>query len=284
MNKGKATITIENMIYDPSIEDGRIFTSVGYNAKNQGGGGPCNTKERIKESLDGLKKHLTKEGYTIIIQDLRFKIPKKELNFWMQPEQIHKMKVVVKWSWDQEHRKIHHRIEWLNHQEFGDMIGKKGHMSCCKWDENEDPEKHGKITAEESIKKLIKENELNCEFEIEEEYEEWFSASKERWKRIAKLDGIYRELVKKHGFEKHKGFSVHKIKELNAHYKKTKDPKEFLKLVQKCTNIEYKIYVRESTLNGDFIEEGYKPGQHDESAENIIKIKKWLKSKDKINL
>lgn len=272
----KAEIKIENGIFSPSI-GGRIYTSVGYMLKNQGGSGPCENEQEVKEHVENNKKYLIKEGYTPVVLDLRTKIPRGDLNNWIGTKEKPVMKVFVKWRWDKEHKKKHHRIEWANHSEFGDMIGKKGYFFCCDWED--EVKKHEVIPLEENIKKMIQENEMDCEFEIEEEYNEFFGNSDGRWEILEKANGIYRELVKKHGFEENKGFNVHNIKDLNSLYKKTTDKKEFLKLVGKCTELHYEVDVRESTQKGDFIEEGFKPGLHDFSAENILKIKGWLENK-----
>ncbi len=276
MSKGKAEITIENGIFSPSI-GGRIYTSVGYKVKNQGGLGPCENEQEVKEHVQSNKEYLIKEGYAPIVIDLRTKISKGDIRNWTEKKETHVMKIIVKWRWNKDHKKIHHRIEWNNHSEFGDMIGKKGYLFCCDWEDK--VKKHEIVPVEDTIKSLVKLNELECNFEIEEEYWEWFSNSGARWGILSKADGVYRELIKKHGFEKDWGFTVHKIKDIAKLYKEAKNKKEFISIVKRCMEFHYEVDVRESTLNGDFIEEDYKPGKHNESAENLMKIKRWLKDK-----
>ena len=269
----RAEIILENGILSPSVDDygSMIYTSVGYSIRNEGASGPNYNKQDIKEAIERYKKSLIEKGYSPVVLDKRAKINKGELTGWMQDTKKI-MKILVKWRWANDHKKFHHRIEWINHSEFGDMLGKKGYCFCCSWED--EVQKHDFIPLEETIKRFIKENEMDCEFEIEEEYEEGFCNSDGWWAILEKAQEPYKKLVEDHGFEKNSGFTVYKTKEINSLYLKSKDQKEFLDLVKKCVDLHYECGVRKwNWQTGDFIEEGYEPEKHDDSAENILKIK-----------
>ena len=177
----RAEIILENGILDSSVDDhgSQIYTSVGYSIHNEGATGPRCSKEGVKKAIEDFKRSLIEKGYSPVVVDKRAKFNKGKLDSWMQESNKKVMKIYVKWRWEKNHEKYHHRIEWVNHDEFGDMVGKKGYGFCCDWEDE----------------------------------------------------------VQDHD-------------------------------------------VRNANSKGDFITEGYEPGQHDPGAGNIVKIREWLKKND----
>ncbi len=269
----KGKITIENLIFSPSVEKvgSRIFTSVHYDYHNGGGGGPCDNPQEVNEAIEHAKEYLKKEGH-----------PKPEI-IDLRDRKIENpvFKVVVKWKWNQLHKKEHFRLEWVNHPEFGDMIGKLGYYYCCIFDERgEDTIDHNLMPLQEGIANFLKENQLECPFEIVEEFEEYFENSEERWKIQDNRAEANKILEEKHGFDASRQISLCKMREIESLYKKSPDQKEFLECLQEYIDIEYEIDSRCSTENGD-INPDFKPDRYDESVLGIIKLKEWIKIKSK---
>lgn len=74
----KTKIVLRNSIFSLSI-GGRIFTAVDYYSGNVGGASPCETKQKVKQSIKDLKKRFKEEGKTVLIQDTRY--PAKKQNY-----------------------------------------------------------------------------------------------------------------------------------------------------------------------------------------------------------
>jgi len=273
----KVEITLENSAYALSVEEGRIHTSVGYSIKGCGGLGPCSNAQEVKEKIERMKEGLIKDGHTPVVVDKRTIQSKGSLGTWMGEQPKPKAKFDLKWRWNKEHEKKHHILTWTNHSEFGDMIGKLGYAFCCNWYNScEDFEDHDSISVEETIKKFLEENKLDCEYEIENEYEQYFGNSDGRWDFLGRADEWYKKLIENCGFKEHRGISCHSIKDLQKLYDEAKNKTQFKIYLKKCVELHYEIDVREDTDNGDFIEEGYKPEKNAEGKENIMKIKNWM--------
>lgn len=60
--------------YDESVNDGRPFTSVHFQASTYGCGAPCDSEDEIQEAIKHQKEWIVKEGDIPIVEDKRVKM------------------------------------------------------------------------------------------------------------------------------------------------------------------------------------------------------------------
>lgn len=281
----KIEVTMENGCYSECTNGGRIYTSGGYFYDNGGGSISGDTKEEVIESIKVRREIIEKEGNTLVIIDKTTTKPKGKLEAWMgtpkTEEKELKVKFELMWRFNRGHKKRHYVLKWCNFDEFDDMIGKKGYVSCCNWnhtgweaDECRELD-HEVRPMEIAVQKWLEENELNCDWEIGWEGFEKYSSSQGRWDIIGDAGVWYKKLVEHCGFEEHMGFSVHSVKDIQALYRKSKNKVQCKIYLKKCTALWYENECREASENGDFIK-GFTPHKHDIGAKNTISIKNWL--------
>lgn len=279
----RVEVVLDSGCYCVDTNEGRIYTGIDYHVDN---GGSCSTardKEDLKKSLEFVKKDLIDKGHNPVVVDKRTTISKSGLGNWMgdnKPKEL-KVKFTLMWEFNLEHKKRHYVLKWINFEEFGDMIGKKAYVFCCKWNHagmDVDKEKeiiHEVRPMEIEIQKWLEENELNYDWEIEEEAMESYQGSEGRWEIIRRAGTWYDKLVEHCGFSSHKGFTVHSVKDVQALYKSSKNKTQCKIYLKKCTELWYENECREASENGDYIK-GFTPNKDDMSAKNVVSIKNWV--------
>jgi len=281
----KIEVKISNGCYSAGTHGGRIYSS-GWWSHNNSGGSCCSgeTREEVNKSIEELKIRFAEEGNTAVIIDERTKIDKGKLEAWMGTPNAPKVELKIKfelmWKLNKEHEKRHYILKWINFEEFGDMIGKLGYVYCCNWYDGGSEIDNNVLSHEVQpmellIQKWLEENELDYDWEITKESTENFSNSQFRWDIIGEAGKWYDKLVEHCGFDDHKGYSVHSVKDIKKLYKEAKNKAQFKIYIKKCSDLWYECECREANENGDFVE-GFTPHKEDFSAKNILSIKKWV--------